>query len=176
MFIRCFFVLAVFFFVSFLNAAIAPLSQVDLERQSGYIVSGIVLSVSTAIRKSKVERSFGIHRDRVYKFRFRIKQISKGQELKESGEITIRAWQSSVRIPPIPGPEGYTFIPSEGDEIMESFLAKSYKLGSGVNVNALNQIDWSSPMSFSRQNLNGVGFEGPLSVSFLSKVNDGGFF
>ena len=56
------------------------------------------------------------------------------------------------------------------------FLAKSYKLGSGVNVNALNQIDWSSPMSFSRQNLNGVGFEGLLSVSFLSKVNDGGFF
>jgi len=29
MFIRCFFVLAVFFFVSILNAAIAPLSQVD---------------------------------------------------------------------------------------------------------------------------------------------------
>ena len=85
MFIRCFFVLAVFFFVSILNAAIAPLSQFDLERQSGYIVSGIVLSVSSAIRKSKVERSFGIHRDRVYKFRFRIKQISKVQELKEGG-------------------------------------------------------------------------------------------
>tara|TARA_B100000579_G_scaffold285839_1_gene236893 strand:- start:126 stop:566 length:441 start_codon:yes stop_codon:yes gene_type:complete len=146
MFIRCFFVLAVFFFISILNAAIAPLSQVDLERQSVYIVSGIVLSVSSSIRKSKAERSFGINRDRVYKFIFKIKQISKGQELKE------------------------------GDEIMESFLAKTYKLGSGVNVNALNQIDWSSTMSFSRQNLNGVGFERPLSVSFLSKVNDGVFF
>ena len=338
MLIRGYFVFAVLNLISNLNAAQAPLSKVDLESKSVYIVSGIVLSSASVVEKSKVERSLGIHRDLVYKIRLRIREVSKGQGLKEDEEIAISAWQASMRIPPVSGPHGHTLIPSKGDEvqvhllkdnngvgynpilpngfvllkkneratllkdiifsrqyaklavltkeeeaiiielarkcgikkvakistynmhpttfrgikvegaelvkgrevisqelnvnykkwlypgakprkgdfqsgmfwagksylrkqivlkvngkeyrvgsldgigvskgeeIMKWFLAKSYDLGPGVNVNALKQVDWDRPMSFSRHNLNGGSFGDFVSVSFLDKVNDGGFF
>jgi hypothetical protein len=59
---------------------------------------------------------------------------------------------------------------------MEWFLAKSYDLGPGVSVNALKQVNWDRPMSFSRHKLSRGSFGDFVSVSFLDKVNDGGFF
>ena len=336
--IRVFFVFAVLNLISNLNAAQAPLSKADLEGQSGYIVSGIVLSSSSVVEKSKAERSLGFHRDLVCKIRLRIREVSKGQGLKEGEEIVISAWQASMRIPPVPGPRGHYLIPGKGDEvqvyllkdnngvgynpilpngfvllkkneratllkdiifsrqyakhavltkeeeaiiielarkcgitkvakisthnihpttfrgikvesaelvrgrevffqelnvnykkwiypsakprkgdfqsgmfwagnpyqrkqiilkvngeeyrvrsldgieiskgeeIMEWFLAKSYDLGPGVSVNALKQVNWDRPMSFSRHKLSRGSFGDFVSVSFLDKVNDGGFF
>tara|TARA_B100000945_G_scaffold195546_1_gene157198 strand:+ start:76 stop:294 length:219 start_codon:yes stop_codon:yes gene_type:complete len=49
-----------------LNAAMAPLSQKQLDEQSELIVSGWVGAIDPEVRGSKMERLLSIHRDWVY--------------------------------------------------------------------------------------------------------------
>ncbi len=60
-----------------LQAAIAPLSQDKLEKKSELIIVGKVVGLETKVQKSKIEQSFGIHRDRLYNFEIEIERIHK---------------------------------------------------------------------------------------------------
>ena len=100
-----------------LQAAVAPLGQKQREKQSELIVTGKVVAVGSRVQKSRVERSFGIHRDRVYTLTIKVADIAKGtkgSELKVGQKIQVLAWQSVVRIPRLPGPQGHGSIPGRG--------------------------------------------------------------
>ena len=60
-----------------LQAAIAPLSQDKLKKQSELIIVGKVIGLETKVQKSKIEQSFGIHRDRIYNLKIEIERIHK---------------------------------------------------------------------------------------------------
>ena len=109
-----------------LQAAKVPMSQKELEKESSHIVSGKVVFVNTKVQKSKVERAFGIHRDRVYTIKLKVASISKGTEVKVGQEISIGAWQPSTRIPPLPGLQGHEPIPEKGDTV-RMYLLKNKK-------------------------------------------------
>ena len=104
-----------------LFAAIAPLSQKQLDEQSELIVSGQVVAVESKVQKSKIERTLGIHRDRIYNIKLELINLHKiptfeqGLRLKEF--IVVEAWRPATRIPPLPGPQGHESIPKKGDEV-----------------------------------------------------------
>lgn len=104
-----------------LFAAIAPLSQKQLDEQSELIVSGRVVAVESKVQKSKIERTLGIHRDRIYSIKLELVNLHKipafeqGLRLKEF--IVVEAWRPATRIPPLPGPQGHESIPKKGDEV-----------------------------------------------------------
>ena len=75
-----------------LQAAKRPMSPKELEKESNHIISGKVVSVITKVQKSKIERSLGIHRDRVYTIKLKVASISKGTRVKVGQEILIEAW------------------------------------------------------------------------------------
>ena len=123
-----------------LQAAKAPMSPKELEKESSHIVSGKVISVTAKVQKSKVERSFGIHRDKVYTIKLKVAAISKGAGVKVGQEILIEAWQPSTRIPPVPGPQGHQPVPGKGDAVKMYLLknkkAKAYEplLPNGIEI------------------------------------------
>jgi len=102
-----------------LFAAIAPLSQKQLDEQSELIVSGRVVAVESKVQKSKIERTLGIHRDRIYSIKLELVSLHKsplleqGKGLKEL--LVVEAWRPVTRIPPLPGPQGHGSIPKKGD-------------------------------------------------------------
>ena len=104
-----------------LFAAIAPLSQKQLDEQSELIVTGRVVAVESKMQKSKIERTLGIHRDRIYSIKLELVNLHKipafeqGLRLKEF--IVVEAWRPATRIPPLPGPQGHESIPKKGDEV-----------------------------------------------------------
>ena len=104
-----------------LFAAIAPLSQKQLDEQSELIVSGQVVAVESKVQKSKIERGLGLHRDRIYSIKLELVNLHKipafeqGLRLKEF--IVVEAWRPATRIPPLPGPQGHESIPKKGDEV-----------------------------------------------------------
>ena len=104
-----------------LFAAIAPLSQKQLDEQSELIVTGRVVAVESKVQKSKIERTLGIHRDRIYSIKLELVNLHKipafeqGLRLKEF--IVVEAWRPATRIPPLPGPQGHESIPKKGDEV-----------------------------------------------------------
>ena len=104
-----------------LFAAIAPLSQKQLDEQSELIVSGQVVAVESKVQKSKIERGLGLHRDRIYSIKLELVKFHKipafeqGLRLKEF--IVVEAWRPATRIPPLPGPQGHESIPKKGDEV-----------------------------------------------------------
>ena len=100
-----------------LPAAKAPLGQKQLEAQAELIVTGKVVAVESRVQKSRVERSFGIHRDRVFTLTIKVALLSKGTGLKVDQEIRVVAWQPSTRIPPRPGLQGHDSIPGKGDTV-----------------------------------------------------------
>jgi len=104
-----------------LFAAIAPLSQKQLDEQSELIVTGRVVAVESKVQKSKIERTLGIHRDRIYNIKLELINLHKiptfeqGLRLKEF--IVVEAWRPATRIPPLSGPQGHESIPKKGDEV-----------------------------------------------------------
>ncbi|MCP4849788.1 MAG: hypothetical protein GY899_17765, partial [Verrucomicrobiaceae bacterium] len=100
-----------------LPAALAPRSQKQLQAQSELIVTGKVVAVESRVQKSRVERAFGIHRDKVFTLTIKVAFISKGTGAKSDEEIRVVAWQPVVRIPRLPGPQGHGPIPGKGDTV-----------------------------------------------------------
>ena len=102
-----------------LFAAIAPLSQKQLDEQSELIVTGRVVAVESKVQKSKIERTLGIHRDRIYNIKIKLINLHKippleqGKGLKEL--LVVEAWRPVTRIPPLPGLQGHESIPKKGD-------------------------------------------------------------
>ena len=109
-----------------LPAAKVPMSPKELEKESSHIVSGKVISVTAKVQKSKIERSLGLHRDKVYTIKLKVASVSKGNGVKVGQEILIEAWQPSTRIPPVPGLQGHEPIPEKGDTV-EMYLLKNKK-------------------------------------------------
>ena len=100
-----------------LPAAKAPLGQKQLQAQAELIVTGRVIAVKSKVQKSRVERAFGIHRDKVFTLTIKVASISKGTGVKVDQEIRVVAWQPSARIPPRPGLQGHDSIPGKGDTV-----------------------------------------------------------
>ena len=100
-----------------LPAALVPRSQKQLEAQSELIVAGEVVAVESRVQKSRVERAFGIHRDKVFTLTIKVALLSKGSGVKVDQEIRVVAWQPSARIPPHPGLQGHDSIPGKGDTV-----------------------------------------------------------
>jgi hypothetical protein len=123
-----------------LHAAKVPMSQKELEKEASHIVSGKVISVTTKVQKSTVERVFGLHRDKVYTIKLKVASASKGTGVKMGQEILIEAWQPSTRIPPVPGLQGHEPIPEKGDTVKVYLLknkkAKAYEplLPNGIEI------------------------------------------
>jgi len=98
-------------------AAKAPLSSEELKKQASHIVSGTVVEVTSHTRKSKVEKAWGIHRDRVFRIKLKVTTVSQGTGINAGDEILLTAWQPSMRIPPLPGLQGHESIPQKGDSV-----------------------------------------------------------
>ena len=93
------------------TAAVAPMSPKELRIASTHILKGKVLEVKSRIEKSKSERAFGLHRDRVFTIRLQVTAVSKGKK------IIVSAWKPATRIPPVPGPQGHSPIPKKGQVV-----------------------------------------------------------
>ncbi len=98
-------------------AAVAPLSPEELRKEASHIITGRVLEVKSRTRKSKVEKTIGIHRDRVFTIRLRVTGVAKGKGVRKGDEIVVTAWQVAVRIPPMPGPQGHFPVPAKGQVV-----------------------------------------------------------
>ena len=98
-------------------AAKAPLSPEQLKKQASHVITGKVVEVTSKDQKSEVERGIGIHVDRVFTIKLKVKTISKGTGVEADDEIEIEAWKPVRRIPPIPGLQGYGSIPKKGDKV-----------------------------------------------------------
>ena len=104
-----------------LLAAIAPLSQEQLDEQSELIVTGRVVAIESKVQKSKIERALGIHRDQIYSIKLEMVSLHKsppleqGKGLKEL--LVVEAWRPVTRIPPLPGSQGHESIPKKGNEV-----------------------------------------------------------
>ena len=109
-----------------LQAAKVPMSQKELEKEASHIASGKVISVTTKVQKSKIERSLGLPRDKVYTIKLKVASVLKGTGVKVGQEILIEAWQPSTRIPPVPGLQGHEPVPEKGDTV-KMYLLKNKK-------------------------------------------------
>ena len=99
------------------SAAVAPLSPENLRKEATHIITGRVLEVKSRTRKSKVEKTIGIHRDRVFTIRLRVMGLAKGKGVRKGDEIVVTAWQPVLRIPPLPGPQGHSSVPKNGEVV-----------------------------------------------------------
>ncbi len=109
-------------------AAKAPVSPEGLKEEATHIVSGTVIEVTSKIQKSEVETALGIHRDRVFKIKVKVKTVSKGNGVNAGDEIEVVAWQPASRIPPTLGSQGHGPIPKKDDTV------KVYLKGKGGNA------------------------------------------
>jgi len=124
------------------QAAVAPMSRQAMKKKARYIVSGRVVAVTSQVQKSKIEKGFGIYRDRVYSIRIRVDSISMGSGLKPGQEVLVRAWRPETRIPPLPGPQGHVPIPEKNDRVTV-YVAR--KLAAGYEPFLPNGIVISKP-------------------------------
>ena len=98
-------------------AAVAPLSPENLRKEATHIITGRVLDVKSKTRKSKVEKAIGIHRDRVFTIRLQVTGVAKGKAVRKGDEIVVTAWRPVLRIPPLPGPQGHSSVPRNGEVV-----------------------------------------------------------
>ena len=98
-------------------AAVAPLSPENLRKEASHIITGRVLEVKSSIEKSKVERAFGLHRDRVFSITLHASEVSKGKGVKQGEKVVVTAWRPATRIPSMPGPQGHSPIPKKGQVV-----------------------------------------------------------
>jgi hypothetical protein len=101
------------------SAAKAPLSPEKLKETASHIISGEVLEIASKTHKSEVEKAWGIHRDRVFTFKLKVKAVSKGTGITTNDVVDVEAWQPSRRIPPLPGPQGHGTMPIKGADTVE---------------------------------------------------------
>ena len=105
-------------------AAVAPLSPENLRKKASHIITGRVLEVKSSIEKSKVERAFGLHRDRVFTITLQASEVSKGKGVKLGEKVVVTAWRPATRIPPMPGPQGHSLIPEKGQVVTVHVASK----------------------------------------------------
>jgi hypothetical protein len=99
-----------------MHSAVAPHSEEEMTKNATLIVEGKVRSVTSKSQKSIVERGLLLARDRVHSIQIQINSVEKGKA-KTGEEITFKAWKPSTRIPPLPGPQGHSSIPKQGDSV-----------------------------------------------------------
>ena len=104
-------------FSSAVFGAIAPMSPKDLEKTSDLIITGKVVGVTSIIKKSKIEKSFGIHRDKIFYITINVTEILKGKSACRDQKIDIRVWRPSLRIVPVPALQGHYPIPVKRDKV-----------------------------------------------------------
>ena len=97
------------------RAAKAPISKEKLKNEASLIVTGEVLTVTSKVEKSKIETAKGMHRDKIYSIKVRVKKISKSKDVKVGDEILVLAWQPHTRFPPVAGWQGHETIPKKGE-------------------------------------------------------------
>lgn len=98
------------------QAARAPLSDDALEKEAVLVVSGSVTSIRSEVKKSEVETAAGVHRDRIYTITVKVTKVAKG-DVKVGEEIVVQAWIPVVRLPPLPGLQGHSNIPTNGQKV-----------------------------------------------------------
>ena len=106
------------------EAAKAPMSQEQLDKQSQLIVTGNVISMTSKVQRSKHERGFGIHRDRVYTIQLKVASVLKGTGVKKGDQIVVEAWRPTTRIPALPGLQGHVPLSDKGD-MVKMYLLKN---------------------------------------------------
>jgi hypothetical protein len=98
-------------------AAKAPLTPEELKQQASLIVTGTVVELTSKDQQSKVETAFGNHVDRVFTIKLKVTKIAKGSGVKAAEVIDLEAWKPIRRLPPLPGLQGHTTIPSKGETV-----------------------------------------------------------
>ena len=94
-------------------AAVAPLSPENLRKQATHILTGRVLKV-----KSRTRLAGGLFSlDRVFTIRLRVTGVAKGKGVRKGEEIVVTAWRPALRIPPMPGPQGHSSVPKNGEVV-----------------------------------------------------------
>ena len=73
--------------------------------------------MTSIIKKSKIEKSFGIHRDKIFYITINVTEILKGKGACRDQKIDIRVWRPSLRISPITGHQEHYPIPVKGDRV-----------------------------------------------------------
>lgn len=73
-----------------LHAAKEPMSKEALEKEAHFIISGKVMALISKVQKSKVERAFGIHRDRVYTIKLKVASVTKGAGVKAARKSLLK--------------------------------------------------------------------------------------
>lgn len=120
-----------------LESAVAPHSEDEMTKGATLIVEGKVLSVTSKTEKSKVERGLLVARDRVYSIQVEVSSVAKGKA-KVGEKINFKAWKPSTRVPPLPGPQGHSSIPKQGDSVKVFLLGdeKSYQpfMPNGIEI------------------------------------------
>ena len=106
------------------EAAIAPLNDEMLKNKASHIIVGKVIKRHSQIKKSTVEKSFGIHLDTLVTLTVEISEIQKGKELGRAKKIVIETWSPHTRIPSLPGPQGHCPIPKKGDDAIFYLIRK----------------------------------------------------
>jgi|GEM_PF-407060 len=96
-------------------AAKAPISAENKEKEASNIVAGKVVSVTSKIQKSTIEKAKGAHRDKISSIKVMVETIAKGKGIKKGDVILVVAWKPHTRIPPLPGLQGHESIPKVGD-------------------------------------------------------------
>ena len=71
--------------------------------------------MATKVGISKMKTNPGVHQDTIYTITVQVEKVSKGDEAKEGGKITVLAWQPHTREPNPPGSQGHEVIPKNGD-------------------------------------------------------------
>ena len=104
-------------FSSAVFGAIAPMSPKDLEKTSDLIITGKVIGVTSIIKKSKIEKSFGIHRDKIFYITINVTEILKGKSACRDQKIDIRVWRPSLRISRFKGDRVRVYLKMEGEKI-----------------------------------------------------------
>ena len=104
------------------SAAVAPHPPEEMMEEATHVVRGKVVALTSKTQKSKVERGLLFARDRIYKITIKVSSVEKGSGVNAGDEVLVEAWRPSVRLPPMPGPQGHQPVPDKGD------LVKSYLL------------------------------------------------
>ena len=117
------------------------MSPKDLEKTSDLIITGKVIGVTSIIKKSKIEKSFGIHWDKIFYITINVTEILKGKSACRDQKIDIRVWRPSLRIPLITGPQGHYPIPVKGDRVRVYIKMESEKKYSALLPNGFSIIN-----------------------------------
>ena len=62
------------------------------------------------------------------------------------------------------------------EKILSKLISNKYDINPSVNKDSLNHVNWSKPISFFKAKTNAEFKEASVSVTFLHKLKDNGFF